>query len=589
MNDVANTGHGRRGVPVVNIDGVTVGYDESSPVLRDVSLTVHPGDVVGIAGATGAGKSTLLYALCGIIPQYVSGFVSGSVELLGEQVTPETFPTLMTDVGFVFQDPDSQLFNLLVRDELVWGLENRGLPRAVMQERLDATSEFMQLADLLPRITYDLSGGEKQRVALAAAHIAQPQLFLMDDPTSQLDPVGSGEVLEGIRALADHGQTIILVEQKVDSLLSVVDRLVILGDGGVLFDGPVPHLLAEPDVFERAGLRPPELLSIRAELVQRGIDVPRSVHVSEWTGRNPIPRPATTEPSVETMGPGTDGDTFDRPAITVHGLTFRYPPPRDVPVLSEVDLTIPGGAVVALLGPNGSGKTTLARCLSGHLKAKEGSVEIGGREVAGMPLRDRTAAVGYVFQNPRNQVFRYPVIEDVAFGPRNLRWPEKEVTTRSHAMLERMGLADKADLHPYELSKGDLQRLAIAGVLVMEPEVLIVDEPTTGQDPNQAIALIEELCDWTVRRGGTLVIVTHAMDLVARFADTTVVMKDGQVALTGPPSALFASDDTLLEELHLTPPPVYELTKRWSWPTPARTVEEAMRVIDAAELGGVAP
>lgn len=563
---------------------MTVGYAEDSPVLRDVSLNVDIGDVVGIAGCTGSGKSTLLYALCGIIPQYLAGHVSGNVELLGEAVTTERFPTLMTKVGFVFQDPDSQLFNLLVRDELVWGLENRGLPRAVMQERLDATAEFLQLRDLLPRITYDVSGGEKQRVALGAAHIVRPRLFLMDDPTSQLDPAGSSAVLQGIRALADEGQTIVLVEQKLDSLLAVVDRLVILGDGGVLFAGSAEDALDDPDVFVRAGMKPPELLSLRAELAKRGVPAPRSIHVSDWVaelpraGHLPVLTPAPTDVS-------DPGQPVDRAAMTVRGLSFRYPPPRDVPVLSDVDLTVPSGAVVALMGRNGSGKTTFARCMSGHLKTKEGRIEVDGRAIGDMSMRERTAAVGYVFQNPRNQVFKYPVVDDVAFGPRNLRWPEEEVVARSNAVLDRLGLGDKTDLHPYELSKGDLQRLAVAGVLVMEPQVLIVDEPTTGQDPTRAVELVEELCDWTIRRGRTLVIITHAMDLVARFADLAVVMKEGRVAYTGSATGLFAADDALLDDLWLTAPPIYQLTKQWKWPTPVGTVEQALRVFGAAEAG----
>lgn len=571
---------------VVKVDGATIGYSEDAPILRDVSLTVRAGDVIGIAGSTGVGKSTLLYALCGIIPRYVPGFVSGDIELLGENATSETLPTLMADVGFVFQDPESQLFNLLVRDELVWGLENRGLPPAVMQQRLEATVGFLEMKDLVQRITYDLSGGEKQRVALAAAHITRPRLFLMDDPTSQLDPVGSNALLEGIRSLADHGQTIVLVEQKLDALLTVVDRLIVLGEGRVLFDGSTEQIVDEPEVFERAGMKPPELLSVRSRLLKRGMPVPRSLDVDDWAKQNSVTEHLAATAAVQaTEDPEESDDAADQPAITVTKLTFRYPPPRDVPVLTDVDLTVPAGAVVALLGRNGSGKTTLARCLSGHLQAKEGVIEVGGRRVADMPMRERTAAVGYVFQNPRNQVFKDPVIEDVAFGPRNLGWPEEEIAARSHAMLERMGLLDKADLHPYELSKGDLQRLAIAGVLIMEPDVLIVDEPTTGQDPNRAIELTEELCELTVRRGRTLVIITHAMDLVTRFADTTVVMQDGEVAFTGSSSALFASDNAVLQDLHLSPPPVYELTKRWGWPSPALTVDEALRVIDAAPFG----
>lgn len=587
---------GRTTSPLIELRDVEVAYAESPPTLTGVELQVRPGEIVGVTGATGSGKSTLLYALCGIIPHHVAARVSGELRLFGAEVTKATLPTALKDVGFLFQDPESQLFNLLVRDELVWGLENRGATREQMQRRLDETTSFLQLESLLPRITYDLSGGEKQRVALAAAHIMRPELFLLDDPTSQLDPVGATGVLAGVRGLADQGTTIVLVEQNLDELLAIVDRVIVLADGRILFDGPTTAVLERPEVFVQAGMRPPELSELRVELTRRGVDAPVSMRLADWAGMDP-PRPpeAVRGPSgaagapvgsVRSLGSGAAGGGT---AVAVRQLTFRYPPPRDVPVLKSIDLDIPAGQVVALLGRNGSGKTTLSRCISGHLKPSSGTVDVMGVPLARMALTERVLKVGYVFQNPRHQVFKDPVFEDAAFGPQNLGWAPEVVQERTTRILQGLHLAEKAALHPYELSKGQLQRLAIAGVLVMEPEVLIVDEPTTGQDPEQAVELIGELLEWTVARGRTLVMVTHAMDLVARFADWAVVMQDGGVAFTGTPADLFATEREILRGLHLRPPPVYEVTRAWGWRAPALTVEAAVRALDGGAEGRGTP
>lgn len=573
--------NGRTASPVIALRDVEVAYPESPATLAGVNLQVHPGEIVGVTGATGSGKSTLLYALCGIIPHHVAARVSGELRLFGAEVTKATLPMALKDVGFLFQDPESQLFNLLVRDELVWGLENRGATREQMQQRLEETTRFLQLEDLLPRITYDLSGGEKQRVALAAAHIMQPELFLLDDPTSQLDPVGATGVLAGVRGLAEQGKTIVLVEQNLDELLAIVDRVIVLADGRILFDGPTTAVLEQPEVFVQAGMRPPELSELRGELTRRGVDAPVSMRLADWAAMEP-PRPPEAVPGAAGGRTAAGGGT----AVAVRQLTFRYPPPRDVPVLKGIDLDFPAGQVVALLGRNGSGKTTLSRCISGHLKPLSGTVDVMGAPLARMGLTERVVKVGYVFQNPRHQVFKDPVFEDAAFGPQNLGWAPEVVQERTTRILQGLHLAEKAALHPYELSKGQLQRLAIAGVLVMEPEVLIVDEPTTGQDPEQAVELIGELLEWTVARGRTLVMVTHAMDLVARFADWAVVMKDGGVAFTGTPAELFATEREILRGLHLRPPPVYEVTRAWGWRAPALTVEAAVRALDGAEGRG---
>jgi energy-coupling factor transport system ATP-binding protein len=477
---------------------------------------------------------------------------------------------LAAHIGVVTQDPENQLFNLFVSDEVTWGMENRGMDRSSIAQRLDSSLEFFKIAHLRERITYDLSGGEKQRLVLAATYAPSPRMFLLDEPTSQLDPVGAEEVLEGIRALAGAGHTILVVEEKLEELWSVVDRVVLLNGGTVQLDVPRDQLDRVLGNFVDADVSLPPLVELGAKLRGAGVIVPplppdpdRAADLVRAAGLQPARAARRARP----QGP---------PRVRVTGLVYTYPPPRTTAVLRGVDLELPSASLIAVVGQNGSGKTTLARCLSGELRPTAGTVLINGKDVHRMAIRERVRHVGYVFQNPDHQIFKDPVLEDVCFGPMNLGSSRQQALEVSERVLRALDLWDKRDVHPFRLSKGDRQRLAIAAITAMRPDVVIVDEPTTGQDLREAHAIMAHLLEMTRQEGQTVIVITHAMQLVATYADLVVALHGGRVIAFGPPEDIFRQE-TVLRRTMVKPPAVVALGNRLGLNPPPLTLEEAFR------------
>ncbi len=419
---------------VLSLEGVGFAFPGGAPLLHDVTLRIGEGEVVAVVGPTGGGKSTLLHICAGVVPHFVAGELTGRVSVFGMDTRDSTLARLAARMGMVTQDPENQLFNLIVADEVVWGMENRGFRRREMGERLDASLDFFRIGHLRDRITYDLSGGEKQRVVLAANHAPGPSLYILDDPTSQLDPIGAEEVLAGIRQLAQGGSTILLVEAKLDELWSLVDRVLLLDGGTVQLDVPRAELARHLDRLTAASVPLPPLVELGARLRRRGLAVPDLPPEPDGAAAalRVLARPAQP-PQEAAPSPPPDA------AVRVEGLEYVYPPPRRTHALRGVDIHLPRGQVVAIVGQNGSGKTTLARCLSGHLRPTAGSVRVAGREVHRMSVRQRAAHVGYVFQNPDHQIFKDPVLEDVVFGPMNLGAGRPEAVERAERVPSGSG------------------------------------------------------------------------------------------------------------------------------------------------------
>lgn len=597
------------------LNQVTFRYSTAGePVLKGIDLKVHAGEFVGIVGPTGCGKTTLLYLLTGAIPHYIRGTLEGEVLIFGTRTQELSLAKIIHRVGLVQQDPDSQLFNLLVRDELIWGLENRGFPRDEMVRRLNETLEFFHIEALEQRITYDLSGGEKQRVALAAIYAIHPDVIVFDNPTSQLDPIGSAQVIEAITHVArDLGRTVIMVEDKIDELVKHADRMILMNDGQILLDCEPREFCSHEDTLEAVGVRGPDIVQLSYELQRTGLSLPKiPITVDEAVqmyrdvisaGRAHVPV-GTSNPSGHTSDdphapidrggavesrdlhpqlgdPPVWNSSVDVPAVRVHSLEYTYPPPRRVVALQGIDLEIPKGGFLAIIGQNGSGKSTLAKCISGFLSPTGGTVTVDGTRIHTLPPPKRATEVGYVFQNPDQQLFRETVWTDVAFGLQNLHKPKDEIETSVEAALKFLELWDKRDLHPFQLSKGDRQRLAIASVVVLKPKVLIVDEPTTGQDPVKAREIMDMLTLLN-EEGMTIVVITHSMKLVAEYAKQTVVLSGGTVLLQGSPREIFRHPDTLAHAF-LAPPIVAQLALELGlYPLP-RTVAEAKQLILEAQ------
>jgi len=568
---------------LIRLRDVSFAFPGKPPVLHHINLSVQQGEFVGIVGATSSGKSTLLQIMCGVIPHFTRGDLQGTVELRGADTRTLSLSKIARYTGVVSQDPENQLFNLIVKDEVAWALENRGVDPRVMDDRINAMLDFMHIRGLKERITYDLSGGEKQRLVLAATYIAEPEILFLDNPASMLDPVGAEMFITSVRDIIARGQTVVMIEDKIDELVEHAHRIVALDKGSIVIDCPAEELNQHIDQLLAANIRPPRLMDFSNRLK-------REFH---FTSLNADSDDSTTTlksallpylAHVQPAPASTNGTSHTHALVKVENLNFVYPPPRRIEALSNINFTLNQGEFVAIVGQNGSGKTTLSRCMSGYLKPTTGHTLIDGQDVLRLKLKERTRVVGYVFQNPDHQIFLDEVYKDVAFGPKNLGWKPDEIQSKVDDVLKKLGLWEKRDLHPYRLSKGDRQRLAIAAVVVMEPKVLIVDEPTTGLDPVQARAVMDLLAHFRDNTGMTIIVVTHAMELVAEYCDRVLVMYGGKLLLDGPTREVFSQRDVLLQT-RVQPPPITRLALDMDWRPPPLTVDEALARLAPALRG----
>jgi len=431
------------GPVVLELQNVSFRYGLAlSNALCNVNLAVREGETVGIAGATGSGKSTLLYLMAGVIPHYIEGQLEGDVLIRGRRSADLTMGKIVQDVALVGQDPESQLFNLLVRDEVVWGAENRGYPREQITRMFKQTGRLFGIDGLEKRVTYDLSGGQKQRVVIAANYITNPSILLMDCPTSMLDPLGANTVEDAIKTVEARRTTVVLVEHNVDVMVELVNRLIVLDAGQIVVDCPVEEIYSHEPALRRAGVRLPQIVELTVRLAKRGVTfsqkplgvgaaIPSYGQAVSLAARSrlpetPVPQPAPPEP-----------------VLRIRDLDFTYTGPQPIPALRNVNLDIRRGWLTAIVGQNGSGKTTLARCASAYLKPTRGKVTMGQEVVHTMPLRARARRIGYVFQNPDHEIFKETVDSDVAFGPRNLKEPEERYQQKTYTLLSRLGLWGK--------------------------------------------------------------------------------------------------------------------------------------------------
>ena len=545
---------------VVVVEELTFTYEGASrPVLQAVSFRVRRGEAVLVLGPSGSGKSSLLLALNGLIPQRLAGEFQGRGLVDGLDTLAHPVPQLATKVGLVFQDPESQFCTLYVEDEVAFGLENLCVPREEMRERVDRALAQVGLADKAATRLDRLSGGEKQKVALAAALAMDPPILALDMPTANLDPASAREFWRLLARLkADLGKTLIIVEQQVDEVIPLVDRVLLFDASGRLQDVLSPRELGRryrAADLAATGIWVPQIWeALDGTLVRQGAerDLPLTVEeaaslvIRSTDGRAPRWTP-----------PAPEGQT--EPIVEIRGLTYTYPASTR-PAVQDVHAVVPRGAFCAVVGTNGAGKSTLAKCMTKILEPPRGTVFLDGQDVAEIPLAEVTQRVGYVFQNPEHQFVADTVFDELAFGLRVRGVPEGEVRERVEAMLRWMRLQDRARAHPFSLSQGEKRRLSVATALILEPDVLILDEPTLGQDRETALALMVEM-QRLHELGRTIVFITHDMRLVAEYAEQVIVMHEGRVIFQGTTLALFRAGD-VLERASLVLPPLVELAHR---------------------------
>jgi energy-coupling factor transport system ATP-binding protein len=562
--------------------GLTFTYSGAqAPALRDLTLTVRSGAFSAIAGASGAGKSTLCLTMNGLVPKFVRGDLVGELRVLGVRIEDVPVHEMASSVGMVLQDFEVQLFSTSAELEVAFGLENLGVPRDQMISRVGVALKEVGLAGFEKRDPSTLSGGEKQRLALAAVLAMDPQLLVLDEPTSDLDPQGVRDVMGLAISLTKRGRTVLVAEHETDELLDA-DSVLVLGEGRRSLAGTPEEVFAHPERVEVAGVRPPQLARLREFLDLE--ELPGSVvdahDALRDAGYSVDPARNEALPMYEPAPPDAGA------AVRLCGLSHIYG--GGIEAIKDISLDIKEGEFVAILGANGSGKTTMVKHLNGLLLPSSGAVEVRGLDTRRAALSAISGHVGYVFQNPDHQIFSETVLEELAFGPRNAGLGKEEIAERSQRALAAVHMEDKAEADPFALTKGERQRVALASVLVMEPGVIVMDEPTTGLDytqQKQVMALLSELN----RTGHTIIIVTHSLWLAARHARRIVVMQGGRIVADGPTRTVLRMVERL-QGWSLVPPPALALAGELG--CAALTVEELVFCLGANPRrgsGGLGP
>lgn len=508
------------------IDNLSFKYrTRPEAALTGVSLAVRPGEMLLVAGASGCGKSTLIRCINGLIPRSYKGEFTGAVRVFGEDVHKFSLARLAQTVGTLLQDPEKQILGAYVHAEVAFGPENLGLPHAEVAQRVEETLASLGLTHLRDRETFALSGGEKQKVALAGLLAMRPSLILLDEPLASLDPASAREALALFRRLCDEGKTIILVEHRVeDALAARPDRVLYMEAGEVRYLGE-PAGLAEVVDWRKVKL-PTEQVIRRVQAA------------GAPAGPAPGPRPTPT----------------GEPLITFEDVRFGY---GDGPeILHGVNLAIRPGERVALLGPNGTGKSTLVKHAIGLLKPRSGRVRVGGRDTREMSVAEIARTIGYAFQSPTQMLFAPTVKEELAFGPQNLGYPPAEIEAASAEALRLVNLTELEGYPPLALSFGQQKRVTIACVVAMRSRILALDEPTAGQDFFNYMTFMNGLMgDGTQAlddRFAATLFITHDLDLAVTFASRVILMAAGRIEADGPPEAVLP-DTALLERCRVVP------------------------------------
>ncbi|WP_052889525.1 ABC transporter ATP-binding protein [Thermogemmatispora carboxidivorans] len=576
-------------------EGFGFTYEQgNSEVVRDLSLQLSQGRVVLITGPSGAGKTTVCRAANGLIPHEFKGNMRGRVTVAGRYDSRRySVSALSKLVGLLQQDPDTQLFNPTVEEEIAFGACNYGLPAETIRKRIERLLELTRLSEHRRKNPHQLSGGQQQACALAAILAFDPQTLILDEPTSNIDPLGSQEVLTLVARLArEEGRATLLIEHKLDEIVHLVDEMLVLDRGQVLHRGSVREVLEHVEYIDSVGLSVPQVTLLAARLRSAGWPLPRlPLDVSEAValleplidGPALVSLPAPASTCGFSSGPDRAGGASPgaESVIEVSGLSHVY---RDgTPALHDLDLQIRRGEFVAILGQNGSGKTTLVKHFNGLLKPTSGTVRVAGLDTAKASINEMATTVGFIFQNPDTQICKLKVYDELAFGLRNLGLPEKQVRERVQQAAEDLEIVHLLDKNPFLLSMGEKQRIAVAAVLAMQPSVLVLDEPTTGQDYKRA----KEIMDLAVRlhaAGQTVVVITHDMNLAAEYCQRVVVMAHGRVLLDAPTRQAFQAREAL-QASSLRAPQVTQLGQQLGSPWAWLTVDEALAALSAVRKG----
>lgn len=509
------------------VNNLTFRYQRrQQPAIQNINFNLQPGQIMLIAGASGCGKTTLMRCINGLIPYTYHGEISGDIQLFGKSVFSMEMAEISQTVGTLLQDPERQILGSYVMNEVAFGLESLGYPQEQIFPRVEQTLERLGIAHLSDRETFGTSGGEKQKIAIAGILVMQPQILLLDEPLASLDPASAQEALQLFRQLANEGISVMIVEHRVEDVLTIDPEVVLyMEDGKVTYQGDVAGLMQVVD-YEH-------------------IKLPAAVVFERAQGKPPTPFQPALQPHTNTIPE----------LISFENVHFRYD--RESPaVLQDINLKIYAGDVLAILGHNGSGKTTLVKHALGLLKPNRGKVSLEGKDTRQISVAQAAHSIGYVFQSPTQMLFAPSVEQELAFGPKNLSYPPLVIEENVQWAIETVNMQEELETPPLALSFGQQKRISIAAVLAMRSRILVMDEPTAGQDYWNYRAFMEAILQ--MPGFDAVIFITHDLDLAIIYANRIILLYNGTIVANGPPGKVL-KDQELLRQCRVLPTSLLKL------------------------------
>ena len=537
------------------------------PTLQDINLLIYPGEKVLIVGPSGSGKSTLAHCINGLVPFSFTGESTGSLKIKGQDPKELGIFGLSKLVGTVLQDTDGQFIGLTVAEDIAFSMENDCISQQEMFDRIDKVAETVDLTDFLDHAPNALSGGQKQRVSMAGVIVDDVDILLFDEPLANLDPATGKRAIDLIdRIHKEKKTTILIIEHRLEDVLyRDVDRIIVVGDGRIVADVRPAELLAG-EILKEQGIREPLYITALkyAGCQINEADLPQHIetmnlspyreNVQNWYGKVKLTKKIQDR----------------EPALEIKDLSFAYTPGQ--PVLSHIDFSIAKGEMVALVGKNGAGKSTLASLICGFMELDEGSIYLNGEDLSGYSIKERGEKIGLVMQSPNQMISKPMIFDETALGLRVRGVPEEEVKERVYETLKICGLYPFRNWPVSALSFGQKKRVTIASILVMNPEVLILDEPTAGQDFRHYTEIMEFLRKIHEELGITIIMITHDMHLMLEYTDRAIVIADGKMLADDTPAHIL-TDEGISDRAYLKKTSLYDLALKCGIEEPSAFVE----------------
>ncbi|ELV8718991.1 ABC transporter ATP-binding protein [Vibrio vulnificus] len=526
------------------------------PTLRNINLRIEKGEKIVIIGPSGSGKSTLGQCLNGLIPHAIKGEVSGSLTINGQETATFAMHQFTEQVGTVLQDTDSQFVGLSIGEDIAFALENQLTSNIEMYSLVKATAKMVDLEQMLQRSPHDLSGGQKQRVSLAGILVDDVDILLFDEPLAALDPKTGKRTIEIIDELhRKTGKTVVIIEHRLEDVLHRhVDRIILMEGGEIMADTTPDELLASP-LLAQYGIREPLYLTA---LKSAGCHLALDDHPSSLS-ELPLANYQHVMADWFHQANTTNNHIRSETLLDVRNLTYSYDGEKNA--LEGVSFNVQRGEFVSILGKNGSGKSTITKLIMGVIEPDNGTMYLNGQDLSELTIFERSQKVGVVMQNPNHMISHHMIFDEVAFGLRNRGWDEQQVNDKVLEVLELCGLSKYRHWPIEALSYGQKKRVTIASILALEPELLILDEPTAGQDYRNYTSMLSFIEKLNRELGITVVIISHDMHLVLEYTTRSIVIADSQLVADAPMTDVF-SNPALLDRANLTTTSLYELATR---------------------------